>query len=323
MSLAYSSPYDGYSRTPLRVGLAVIAGIVFLGEAWSVAQMARDPHFVPKSPGVLPFLPNDPAFAWVLFGLVAVGLLFLALDRFVIAAGAWAIGWMAVLSQWQTALFGTPSRNCFFPGAMLFGWFLGLVWARVVAGRVALSPEGRAFRESLAEAGAMACIAAGYVGSALSKLFASGFGWVNPSQIRWLVLSQEPLASWPWLFAYRQTLIESPGLARLSALLTLVIEGGSFVLLFGARARLAWTAAIWALHLNIILLCTMPYLEPMSLLLLFAVPWPRIFRRPRIEDSLLAQRPALGQPTIPDAMWILLCVMIVLAWIAPVGWRAG
>ena len=67
----------------------------------------------------------------------------------------------------------------------------------------------------------------------------------------------------------------------------------------------------------------MPYFEPMSLLLLFAVPWPRIFRRPRIEDPLLLQRPELGRATVPDAMWILLCGMIVLAWIAPVGWRAG
>ncbi|MDI1478675.1 hypothetical protein [Polyangium sp. y55x31] len=322
MSLVYRSPYDGHSRTALRVGLAVIAGIVFLDAAFEVASMAKDPHFVPRAPGLLCFLPNTPALAWVLFGLVAVGLLFFALDRFVIAAGAWAIGWMAVLSQWRTELFGTPSRNCFFPGAMLFGWVLGLVWARVVAGRDALSPEGRPLRESFAEAGAMACIAAGYVGSALSKLFASGFGWVNPSQIRWLILSQEPLASFPWLLAYRNTLIESPDLARLSALATLVIEGGSFVLLFGARWRLAWTAAIWALHLHILLLCKMPYLEPMSLLLLFAVPWPRIFRRPRIEDPLLARRPELGQPTMPDAIWILLCVMIVLAWIAPVGFRA-
>ncbi|MRG97648.1 hypothetical protein [Polyangium spumosum] len=323
MSLAYGSPWDGYSRAPLRIGLAAIAGLVFLGEAWSVARMASDPHFAPKSPGVLQFLPNTPALAWALFGLAAVGLLFVALGRWTIAAGLWAITWMAVLSQWQIELFGTPSRNCFFPGAMLFGWVLGAVWARVVAGPIAETPEGRPFRESLAEAGAMACIAAGYVGSALSKLFASGFGWVNPSQIRWLVLSQEPLAAWPWLLSYRQALVESPDLARLSALLTLVIEGGSFVLLFGARWRLAWAWVICALHVNIILLCTMPYFEPMSLLLLFALPFPRIFGRPRIEDPLLERRPAFGKAIIPDAMWILLCVLIVLAWIAPVGWGAG
>lgn len=320
--LDYGSPYDGFSRTPLRVGLAVISGIVFLGEAWSVAVMTRDSHYA-QSPGPLHLLPSTPASAWSIFALIVAGLVCFALDQRSLLAGIGSLFWMSVLSVWQRELFGTPSRNCFFPGVMLFGWVLGLVWARLVAGKAAEQPEGRAFRERIAEAGAMAGIAAGYTSSALSKLFAAGFAWINPHQVRWLVLAQEPLGQWSWLTAYRNLVVESPSVAWFSALMTIVIEGGGFFLLFGPRWRLLWTGMIWALHINIILLCVMPYLEPMALLLVFAVPWPRIFKRPRVEDSLLVQKPELMKVDMPDAMWILLTAIVVLSWILPIGWRAG
>ncbi len=323
MKFEYVSPYDGYSRTPLRVGLAVIAGIVFFAEAYSVADMTHDVHYAHNTAGLLHDVSMNPSMAWMLFALLAAGLVLLALDRFPIIAGAWAIGWMSVLSLWQVSMFGTPSRNSFFPGAMLFGWVLGLGWARVIGGKEALAPEGRVFRERLAEAGAMACIAAGYTSSALSKLFAEGFDWINTSQVRWLIFAQQPLAQWPWLVAYRNLVLESPSVAWFSAFMTIVVEFGGFFLLFGPRMRLVWTAMIWALHINIILLCVMPYFEPMALLLLFSAPWSRIFRRPRMEDPLLARRPELMRPDIPDTMWLILSAIIVLAWIIPWGWRAG
>lgn len=322
MRLDYGSPYDGFSRTPLRVGLAVISGIVFLGEAYTVAVMTRDSHYA-QSAGPLHLLPNGPASAWFIFALIVAGLVCFAIDKRGLIAGIWSLSWMSVLSFWQRELFGTPSRNSFFPGVMLFGWVIGLAWARLVAGKDVDAPAGRAFRERIAEAGAMACIAAGYTSSALSKLFAAGFDWINPHQVRWLVLAQEPLAQWPWLVAYRNLVIENPGVAWFSALMTIVVEGGGFFLLFGPRWRLLWTGMIWALHINIIFLCVMPYLEPMALLLLFAVPWPRILERPRVDDPLLARKPELMHPNMPDAMWILLTVIVVLSWVLPIGWRAG
>jgi hypothetical protein len=331
--MGYRSPYDGYSRATLRVGLALVSAVVFLGEASTVASIVGDPHYADRSRAMLHFadrsgailriFPSSPALAWVLYAFIVLGLLLLALDRFALAAGAWTLGWMCVMSQWQAALFGSPSRNSFFPGAMLFGWVVGLLWARLAAGPDASRPEGRAYREELAEAGAMACIAAGYTGSALSKLFAAGLDWVNHAQIRWLILSQEPLAPWPWLLSYRQAILDSPGLARLFAAATLVVEGGGVLLLLGPRLRLGWTALIWGLHVNIILICLMPYLEPMALLLVFALPWPRIFRRPRVENPLQLRRPELRRATIPDAMWLLLSALISLSWLLPVGWRAG
>ena len=322
MMLAYSSPYDGYSRTPLRIGLAVISAIVFLGEAYSVADMTRDAHFAAKA-GPLHLLPNHPASAWVVYALICGGLFFMALDRRNILAGVWSLSWMSVLSYWQRDLFGSPSRNSFFPGIMLLGWVLGLVWARIIAGKEASLPEGRVFREKYAEAGAMACIAAGYTSSALSKLFASGFDWISHQQVRWLVLAQEPLATWPWLTAYRNYVLDNPSVGWFSALMTIIVEGGGFVLILDKRFRLLWTAMIWALHLNIILLCVMPYLEPMALLAVFAIPWPKIFKRKAIEDGLTFRQPELSKNEMPDAMWILLTAIVVLCWILPIGWRAG
>lgn len=320
--IAYSSPYEGHSRTPLRVGLAVISAIVFLGEAYSVADMTRDGHFV-QVPGPLHLLPSHPFSAWLIYMLICAGLFFLALDRRSIVAGIWSLSWMSVLSYWQRDLFGSPSRNSFFPGVMLLGWVLGLIWARIIAGKDANRLEGRVFREKFAEAGAMACIAAGYTSSALSKLFASGFDWISHHQVRWLVLAQEPLATWPWLIAYRNFVIENPSVGWFSALMTIVIEGGGFILLWDKRFRLLWTAMIWALHINIILLCVMPYLEPMALLAVFAIPWPRIFKRKSVEDVLTTKRPELLKNEMPDAMWILLTAIVVLCWILPIGWRAG
>jgi len=320
--LDYGSPYDGFSRMPLRVGLAVIAGLVFLGEAYTVADMTRDPHYAPSA-GPLHLLPSTPASAWIIFALIALGLLLLALDKRSTFAGIWALSWMSVLSFWQRELFGTPSRNSFFPGVMLFGWVLGLVWARIIAGKEVELPEGRVFRERIAEAGAMGCIAAGYTSSALSKLFAVGLDWINPHQVRWLVLAQEPLGQWSWLISYRNFVLESPSVAWFSALMTIVVEGGGFFLLFGSRWRLLWTGMIWALHLNILFLCVMPYLEPMALLLVFSVPWPRIFKRAPIEDPLVARRPELMKADMPDAMWVVLTAIVVLSWTLPIGWRAG
>jgi len=320
--LAYSSPYEGYSRAPLRIGLAVICAIVFLGEAYSVADMTRDGHYA-QVPGPLHLLPNHSLSAWLIYALICGGLLLLALDRRSLFAGIWSLFWMSVLSFWQRELFGSPSRNSFFPGIMLLGWVLGLVWARIIAGKDASRPEGRVFRERIAEAGAMACIAAGYSSSALSKLFASGLDWISHQQVRWLVLVQEPLANWPWLTAYRNFVINHPSVGWFSALMTIVIEGGGFCLLFDKRWRLFWTAMIWALHVNIILLCVMPYLEPMALLAVFSIPWPKIFKRKTIEDVLSTQRPELLKNELPDAMWILLTAIVVICWILPIGWRAG
>ena len=311
--MTWASYWDGRSRAPLRIGIAAIAAVVLFVESWQIDWQARDPIRFPPSGVLAETLATIPGAAWILYALVLVGLVALALDRRPIAAGLWAIAWAALQSEWQTQIFGSPSRNAFFPGAVLLGWVLGQAWARLVAHESGTSTS-RAFRERLAEAGALACIAAAYVGSCLSKLLAAGLAWADGTSVRALVLWQQPLADWAWLAAYRQTILDVPALASVASIVTLAIEGGAFLLLFGPRLRMLWAALIVGLHLNITLLCTMPYLEPMALLALFVVPWPGL--------RALAEPPAPEQPAIPRRVKAMLVAVVVLAWLLqPWGWR--
>jgi hypothetical protein len=300
MSL-FGSFNDGLARTHLRIGVATIAGLELLVETIQVAGQSQDPqHYAPR--GLAAALAPYPFAAWIVYAMIAVGLVAVARDRKPVFGGAWALAWASLLSAWQTGLMGSPSRNAFFPGAVLLGWTLGQLWAK---------KDDRSLRERLGEAGALGALAAAYVGSCASKLLTTGLAWADGMPVRALVLRQEPLAQWSWLLAYRDAVIADPMLGRLAATATLVIEGGAFLLLFGPRLRLGWAALLFGLHVNIILLCTMPYLEPMLLLLLFAVPW----RRARGSEPELA-------PRIPRAAAVALAGLVALAWLlAPWGWR--
>ncbi len=328
----WSSYWDGYSRAPLRIGIATIAILEFAVEAWAVASMAADPAHFPATGPLSGALQGLPWAAWAIYALVAVGLLGLATNRRPITGAVWALAWMLLLSQWQTQLFGSPSRNAFFPGAALLGWTLGSVWARALPNALAETSSALRIRERLAEAGALGCIGAAYAGSATSKLLAAGATWADASQVRALVLWQSPVATWGWLLDYRQALLVSPGYARLAAIATLTIEMAGLLLIFGKRLRLVAAVALLGLHVNIILLCTMPYLEPMALLLLLALPWPQLLRSARVGgDGSPAPEGArdphseLLLPTranLPPRVLALLLALAALGWIlAPYGWR--
>ena len=322
MSLGWSSAWDGHDRAPLRIGIAVIAGLELLVECLQVGWQSRDPARFPPTGTLSEWLGAIPGAALGIEAMILVGLVALARDRRPVIAGLWVLLWGALLSEWQTQIFASPSRNAFFPGAAMLGWVLGQAWAHETADlRDEAAP--RALREQLGEAGAVACIAAAYLGSCLSKLGAAGLGWADGDQIRALVLWQQPLASWEWLAAYREGILRVPALARAASFATLVIEGGALLLLFGPRLRLAWATLLVGLHLNIILLCTMPYLEPMALLGLLAVPWPRLLRRPAKVSADEESPPSLDGVRMPPAMALWLGGIVLLAWIlAPWGWRA-
>lgn len=315
MTPLWRSYWDGYARTPLRLGLVGIAGLELFVESYQVAWQAGDPARYPPSGALSRGLADLPGAPWFVFAMIVVGLVAVARDRSPIAGGLWALAWAALLSEWQTQIFGSPSRNAFFPGAAVLGWVLGQLWAGFID-----HDRPRELRERLGEAGMLGCLAAAYVGSCLSKLLSAGAQWSSATQVRALVLWQEPLADWGWLLAYRQAILDDPSLARVAAIATLVIEGGAFLLLLGPRLRLVWAALIFALHLNIILLCTMPYLEPMALLLVLVVPWPRIAGATRLAHPHATD--ARERPTLPWTMAIALACVMLFAWaVAPWGWR--
>ncbi len=304
------STWDGVSRAPLRVGTAVVMGLSQAVEAFQVSWQARAPGLYPPSGMLSQWLAHVPGAAWLLYAMTVLGLVAVAADRRPVLGGVWALACAAVLSEWQTQIFGSPSRNAFFPGLVLLGWSLGQVWA------VNMTPTAtRAFRERLAEAGALGCLAAAYVGSAASKLLTMGVAWADGAQVRALLLQQQPLAAWRWLAEYRDALIESPSLAVAASVATLVIEGGAFFLLFGPRMRLLWGALILGLHINITLLNTMPYVGASLLVVLLCVPWRGLSRR--------ASEPPPASSPVPTGIIVLLGCIVVAAWaLAPLGWRA-
>lgn len=332
MSSLFRSWWDGRSRAALRIGLPAIMAVEQLVEASQVAAQAADPARFPPTGALSRALASLPEAAWGLYAMIVLGLVLVARDRMPVKAGLWALAWATVLSEWQTQIFGSPSRNAFFPGAALLGWVLGQLWAEAVLERASEGTRDasthRHLRERLGEAGALGCIAAAYVGSCTSKLLAAGTSWADATQVRALLLWQEPLADWSWLLAWRDAIVQDPALARAAAIATLVIEGGALLLLLGPRLRLAWTVVLCGLHVTITLLCTMPYLEPCALLVLLAVPWPAAAAHAET-DVRSVQAPSrtddddpLDRPALPLAMAVALASVVLLAWaVAPFGWR--
>lgn len=326
-----ASLYDGYSRAPLRIGLAVITGVVLSTEALSVHMSIGSRFYVPTSAVLLRVIPQSPFILWAVVLAGLAGLVAFATDRRQVLSGTLALCSMAIIVKWAEEVNGSPPRNSFFPGGVLFGWVMGLVYARALAEKAGKGPASHAFQEEMAEAGAMAVFAALYVGSGFSKLEAEGLHWANSSGLRFLVLSQEGLGGFAWVEAYRNLLIEHPFLSQLTAIGTLVIETGGFFLLVSRSMRVVWGALIFLLHLNITILVTMPYLEPMAIALVFTVPWPAIVRR-------LSRRPPAPARDeegprldgfwgrVPEKVLAAVAVVVILAWIVPFGWqnpRAG
>jgi hypothetical protein len=78
----------------------------------------------------------------------------------------------------------------------------------------------------------------------------------------------------------------------------------------------------------------MPYLEPMPLLVLLTVPWPRLLGAQPLAHSRAVsssngppdgeptREDPLDRPTLPAAMAVVLACVVLFAWaVAPFGWR--
>lgn len=311
-----ASLHAGYSRGPVRVGLAVLVGLQFVTEVTTLGSMSDRPPFSWRHTFLTHLVKPTLPVLFVVSGLVLVGLVSLALARRPVTSGLVALGAMALVSQWNMEIFGSPSHNGYFTGGMLLGWLGGILYARALAAEAGEPSPGRSLEEELAEAGAVGVFAALYVGSAVSKLQHSGLGWAHADTLQSLILAQHGIADWGWVHAYRDYLTDHPSVTAVFSTATLVIEGGAFMMLVSRRWRIAWGLLIFGLHSNIIVLCTMPYLEPMTFVLLVAIPWPGRLRRLADPDHA-----ALCPRRIPRRVLAAIAVLLLLAWTLPVGWR--
>lgn len=306
-----ASHFDGYSRKPLRIGLTVVAGLAFFGESLSTFMQVKDEYFRPRDALLLNLLPpSAPLFAAVYLAMGA-GLVAFARGRHALPGGLVALASMAPINQWGLEVTGSISNNFYFPASMMFGWCAGLMYARWLTRR-GFDETVRGPDESLAEAGAVGVLAALYVGSGVSKLLANGLGWANPHGLRAVLLSQQGILDTNWIDAYRALIINNPAVSMSMSVAALVIELGAFALLINRPIRTIWSLLILGLHANILLLAGIPYMEPILLVPLFGLPWPRLFRMRRTEPAL-EPGPSPATPPIPRRFVIGAVILALLS----------
>lgn len=312
-----SSYWSGRSRAPLRVGLAIISAVIFLVEVSSLADYYQNPLYVPRNAVLVGLIPPTHAVLAAVYLVGLVGLAGVALDRRPARGGLLALFCMALVCEWALELFDSPSHNFFFPGGMLLGWVCGLGCASEIMRRGAVKADPKAFREELAEAGAIGVLAALYVGSGVSKLVSGGLGWADTTNLRALVLAQRGAGFYRWVDAYRELVVQHPRLSQAFAAAALVFELGGFLMLLSPRLRALSGLLLLGLHVNIFLLCDIPYVEPMVLLPLFTLPWPLLWRA----RGAAVEAPAMMAPAeLPRRVLIVTGLLLYAAWLLPVRW---
>jgi hypothetical protein len=270
-----TSPYDGFSRAPLRIGLAVVGSIDAVLIALRVHRTAPGELSHPFAPRFLLALHDHPLALGLLVALALAGFVALVLRRSVVAGALAGLFALAILEESHAALVGGPMRNYFFSGALTLGWVFGTLYARAVAGRGLSRPAPG--EERLAEMGSVGVLAATYVGAATSKLLASGADWFDPNHLRAIVVAQHPVGDTSILGRLAALVVDHGFFAMSLEAATLVVQLGAFMLVVSARSRLLWSAAILGFHLCVALLTGLVYLEAMVLVALFA--WPALSRR--------------------------------------------
>jgi hypothetical protein len=277
-----TSAWDGRSRAPLRAGLAVITA---LDLAWLVGELRRASGS-PAPPGASALMMSFWAHPWLTWAsafVIVVALAAFALGRAPLRSATLALAVLALLAESHAALRGGPHHNVFAVGVALLGWSIGLAWGRGLGGRA---------REDLAEAGALATLAATYVAAAASKLAARGLDWAEPLTLADLLLSQHRVSDHGVGASLVAAIVAHPGVCQALAVTTLVIQLGAPLMLAGPRARVVAGGSLLAFHLTISRLVGIGYVGNMMLLALFCVPWPWFFPR------LLAGLPAA--PPVPE-----------------------
>lgn len=316
------SPWDGLSRAPLRVGLAIVAAFDLLSLANQLRHEAPGPASHPLAPGWLLGLGGHAAFVWGAVALAMGALVAFAAARAPLRSGVLALAVLALFAESHAAIVGGPQRNVFASGAALLGWLCGLAWGRGL---------GATAREDLAEAGAIAAFAATYVAGGVSKLAARGLGWADALTLQDLLLAQQRVSAHGAGARLAAALVERPDLCRALALATLVIELSAFLMLVAPRPRAVVASLLAGFHLAVGLLTGIGYLGNLRLLMLLGLPWPRLLERlpvpslppappPPPRDSVVERRVAL-------AALVIVLAALGLAWQSPIrdytAWRSG
>lgn len=222
-------------------------------------------HGADDSSGLLAALAHSHAALVGAWALSLVALVQMGRRRAQLVWGSVGLALCALLVATQTAVFGGHMRVLYAGGATLLGWLVGLAYAQWGAAL-------RADEEAFAEAGALGCFAATYLGAAVSKLGSTGLDWVDPGRLQGVILSHISIQP-SFATALSGLVAHHAWLAGSLAAATLVIQLGAVLMLLSDRFRMLWSALILLFHVNVLLILHIPYLPAMILAVGLAFPW--------------------------------------------------
>ena len=313
MSSSTRSPWDGGDRDVLFAAIALVGAWDLCGVAIDLLARSSTALAHPEAPRWLLALAHTPVLviALALVGLVGLGCVARSRTRTLGLVIALAIS--LVLGETLAAATEGPWRARFFVGAALFGALFGELWGRWAG-------AGAHTRARAAEIGALGMLAATWFGAGLSKLGGAGFGWADATTLRAIALAHAHVDA-PGLASVVAT---SPVLARVLAIATVLVQLAAPALLFGPRARLFGALALVSFHLGVAAVTRIGYWQPVALLVVLALPWPRWVARWRSaapdEDSITPSAHARAR----NRLVVLAIALVVVAWLPGVrAYTAG
>lgn len=308
-----SSPswWHGASRRPLRL---LLGGLLCHDAIVTAAMLsATRPSAIshPGAPGWLLALGGRP---WVLAPL-ALGVVALAV-RFARRAGAVLEGLLAlvllgILIEAQAALLEGPMRFLFFSGACTAGWLLGLLFARWSGLSLTAPPDADA-AEAFAEQGAVASLAACYLGAITSKLSTSGLHWALGGGVQYTVAAQHSWGRSGLTDALALWVVTHDRAGQALSALTMLAQASALAMPFSRYGRSVAAVLLLSFHLGVWLLTPIVFPQAMVLLLAFGFPWHRLFARPQEEVSL----PALSRRAL-SRLSLVLAAVVAVCWLPP------
>ena len=280
----------------LRFALSVVA----IGDLLFFPRFVADARASALADGITPSLLADlvsrPAPRWTLAALGIAAVLAFARRPGRLGAGLVALVVLVLFSTAHTELFGSPWRHTFYSGLCLAGWLLGLAVSRWRG-----SPED----ESFARTGSTALLGAAYFNAGLSKLAYTGFDWLSGAPIQAIIVAQEGLVGGGVLGAYRAWAVNTPALAALFSIATVLFELGGPLLLAGPRLRRVVALGLLGMHLNIFALTNILYWEALVMLAFFGL-WPEL------PAARAAPRPASPRVALAAGLLLVLALLAVV-----------
>jgi hypothetical protein len=262
-----TSPYDGRTRAGLRVVLAAVLAFDTLLVSHFLAGVRSGPASHPHAPAwLLAFAGRTWAIAIV--ATVAI----VSLVAFARRAAAVIPGWIAlacvgVLVEAHAASIEGPFRIFFSAAAAMFGWLVGVTYARA-RGLEATNAE------RYAELGAAAGLAATYVNAVASKTLAGGIGWTDADSLRAVVLTQHHVGGSFLSNAYADAVADHAWLAGTLVTLTLIAQASALAYPWHRVTRAVSGTLLLAFHANTAFLTPLFFPQAMVLLLGLSFPWP-------------------------------------------------